>query len=274
MKSGDSLRDMAKKINISPSYLSSIENEKREVPADLGDKLVVAYNLNSEESKQVHEAIAESMNVVKVKTDELTPEEKSEYFNRVMNTITSFDDDIILAQRNIKTEHKAFILYKKHKTYPSIIKTEKGLCYSFNQDEIIRYISRFNLHLNYFGVQNNKLKIEGWYAYAKYLSEEPTTPLIILEDNTIVSPTLKKPINGRVSFDEIISYKIPFEFNLDILELSKLQFAYDTPKGIELCKRVVIDTPFFIPENEREQFTKKHYKFKLNSDKTISIEKQ
>lgn len=76
MKSGDSLRDMAKKINISPSYLSSIENEKREVPADLGDKLVVAYNLNSEESKQVHEAIAESMNVVKVKTDELTPEEK------------------------------------------------------------------------------------------------------------------------------------------------------------------------------------------------------
>lgn len=74
---GDSLREMARKLDISPSYLSSIENEKRDIPSELAARIVKIYCLNDAEKEQLSLAIMDSSsNVMKVKTSELSDDEK------------------------------------------------------------------------------------------------------------------------------------------------------------------------------------------------------
>ena len=50
INSGDSAKDMATKLNMSASYLSTIENGKRNIPPDMEDLLVRAYNLSEREA--------------------------------------------------------------------------------------------------------------------------------------------------------------------------------------------------------------------------------
>ena len=51
------LGDMAKELGLSPAYLSSIENGKREIPKDFSSRLVSVYGL-SEDQKTVLEKAA------------------------------------------------------------------------------------------------------------------------------------------------------------------------------------------------------------------------
>lgn len=48
--------DMAKKLNISLSYLSAIENSKRKIPDDFLDKLFKAYEIKEEEKEKFIQA--------------------------------------------------------------------------------------------------------------------------------------------------------------------------------------------------------------------------
>ena len=43
---GESLRTMAAKLDISATYLSAIENNKRNIPADFLDKFMEVYNVD------------------------------------------------------------------------------------------------------------------------------------------------------------------------------------------------------------------------------------
>ena len=47
------LGDMAKKLEISPAYLSAIENNGRVIPDDLIAKLAQKYNLNDAQIKEL-----------------------------------------------------------------------------------------------------------------------------------------------------------------------------------------------------------------------------
>ena len=70
-KCGDSAKVMAKKLNISPSYLSAIENGKRNIPAGLDKVLIEAYSLLEKDKEQLHKAMAKSSNRVKIDLAEL-----------------------------------------------------------------------------------------------------------------------------------------------------------------------------------------------------------
>ena len=50
VNSGDSAKDMAIKLNMSPSYLSTIENGKRNIPPDMEQLLISAYNLSDRDN--------------------------------------------------------------------------------------------------------------------------------------------------------------------------------------------------------------------------------
>lgn len=57
INTGDSMRDMAKKLDLSVSYLSAIENGKRNVPEDFEFKILNSYDLSSEDKESLSRAI-------------------------------------------------------------------------------------------------------------------------------------------------------------------------------------------------------------------------
>jgi|LSQX01.2.fsa_nt_gb transcriptional regulator with XRE-family HTH domain len=76
LERGETLRDMANKVGLSISYLSSIENGLRNIPSDLTKKIVEIYSLNKEEVIKLENAEKASVKEVKIKLESLNKEQK------------------------------------------------------------------------------------------------------------------------------------------------------------------------------------------------------
>lgn len=63
---GETLLDMSKKLDISISYLSAIENGVREIPVDFIEKITSAYHLPENKKKELEIAEANSANKVTI----------------------------------------------------------------------------------------------------------------------------------------------------------------------------------------------------------------
>lgn len=85
------LGDMAEKLGIMPSYLSSIEANKRPLTPALKEKLIDSYSLDSEEQEHLENCIAEASRSVEVSLDNVRDESiLSEY----VDTAVMFARDI------------------------------------------------------------------------------------------------------------------------------------------------------------------------------------
>lgn len=86
-ENNEQLLDMAKKMNISVSYLSSIENNKRKIPKDFFKNLLKEYNLDKKLKRML-------INV-----------EKEEKYNEIIK---------FCKDKNI-TKKELYLIYKKYK---------------------------------------------------------------------------------------------------------------------------------------------------------------
>ena len=73
---GDSLRDMAGKIGVSPAYLSAIENGKRFIPETLYYTICQIYPLSEKDKKRLKESIEASVRKVKIDLTDLAEKKK------------------------------------------------------------------------------------------------------------------------------------------------------------------------------------------------------
>lgn len=73
---GDSMRDMAEKLNLSAAYLSAIENGKRNVPDDFEEKIKSSYKLSEKDVLKLREAITDTASKVKINITELSDKRK------------------------------------------------------------------------------------------------------------------------------------------------------------------------------------------------------
>ena len=80
INSGDSARDMAAKLNMSPSYLSTIENGKRNIPPDMENLLIKAYDLSDKDKEKLRKAMVDSSDSVKLDLTELAEKKKHVIF--------------------------------------------------------------------------------------------------------------------------------------------------------------------------------------------------
>ena len=76
INTGDSMRDMATKLDLSVSYLSAIENGKRNVPADFEEKVISKYDLSDKDKNNLREAISATVEKVKVNITELSEKKR------------------------------------------------------------------------------------------------------------------------------------------------------------------------------------------------------
>ncbi len=80
INSGDSAKEMAQKLNMSPSYLSTIENGKRNIPIDMDKLLIEAYGLSDKDKEKLRKAMAESSDRVKIDLTDLAEKKRQMIF--------------------------------------------------------------------------------------------------------------------------------------------------------------------------------------------------
>ena len=83
IKTGDSVLDMANKLHISKSYLTSIENGSRRIPNELINVLFSVYPLTEKDKENIRETVVLCTNMIKINLDNYSDEEKRIILNLV-----------------------------------------------------------------------------------------------------------------------------------------------------------------------------------------------
>lgn len=75
-KNNESLRTMAKKLNITPAFLSAIEIGKKIIPEDYADTIGTVYNLSEEEKDKLMTAINISNDRIKISLENMNDDQR------------------------------------------------------------------------------------------------------------------------------------------------------------------------------------------------------
>lgn len=83
-----SLQTLAEKLNVSVTFLSLIENNKKAVPTNYGDKLIEIFNLSPDQSKELRNSIDYSNKKISIDLQDMndTQQEVTLAFARTINT--------------------------------------------------------------------------------------------------------------------------------------------------------------------------------------------
>lgn len=95
--SSEILGDMAKRLDVSASYLSSIENGLREIPDSFVEKIAEEYDLSEVEKQELEEAQAQSKGSVNVPLGE--QKDSSEYLETAVMFAKDFSK---LTEKQVK----------------------------------------------------------------------------------------------------------------------------------------------------------------------------
>lgn len=76
LKNNEIIADMSSKLGISISYLSAIENGKRDIPDNFSDKIINLYSLSGEDISELNEAIDLSLKEAKISLDGLSSKQR------------------------------------------------------------------------------------------------------------------------------------------------------------------------------------------------------
>lgn len=85
------LKDMAATLDISPSYLSTLEHGKEKPSLALVDRIKQVYSLDGESAQELDEAYCRTVETIVINTSALTPKqfELSMLFKRTLNEMTN-----------------------------------------------------------------------------------------------------------------------------------------------------------------------------------------
>ena len=86
----ETIHVMAKKLDISISYLSAIEAGSRNIPSDMVDKIIAKYHLSGERSEILRQAEAESSKEIDIDLSTVSAEQRKLVFalSRKINDIS------------------------------------------------------------------------------------------------------------------------------------------------------------------------------------------
>lgn len=89
----ENIHAMAKKLEISISYLSAIEAGTRNIPNDMVNKIIDKYHLNKERSEIMRQAEAESAKTIDIDLSTVSDEQRKLVFalSRKLKDITDED---------------------------------------------------------------------------------------------------------------------------------------------------------------------------------------
>lgn len=95
------LAEMAKSLNVSSAYLSSIENGVREIPDDFIAKISSVYNLNTAETMELRKAKVLTQGVTKISIGENSTSQKADTALLLADTFAQLNEEQITALHSL-----------------------------------------------------------------------------------------------------------------------------------------------------------------------------
>lgn len=102
IENGELLKEMAEKLQVTPSYLSAVENGKRNIPQSWLDDIAKIYAFSDEEKAALQTSIEESQLTMKVELVSYSSEDK--------NLIMAFAREIKDLNENDKNKIRNILL--------------------------------------------------------------------------------------------------------------------------------------------------------------------
>lgn len=99
-------KDMAKRLNVSPQYLSKLELGSRTMTDAVETSLIREYNLRGEDVKALRKARAESNEEVKFNSNNSLPINKVEMLKELQSVIGTMSDEDVRAVLRVLNKHK------------------------------------------------------------------------------------------------------------------------------------------------------------------------
>lgn len=99
-------KDMAKRLNVSPQYLSKLELGSRTMTDAVEASLIREYNLRGEDVKALRKARAESNKEVKFNSNNSLPTNKVEMLKELQSAIGTMSDEDVRAVLRVLNKHK------------------------------------------------------------------------------------------------------------------------------------------------------------------------
>ena len=99
-------KDMAKRLNVSPQYLSKLELGSRTMTDAVETSLIREYNLRGEDVKALRKARAESNEEVKFNSNNSLPTNKVEMLKELQGAIGTMSDEDVRAVLRVLNKHK------------------------------------------------------------------------------------------------------------------------------------------------------------------------
>lgn len=99
-------KDMAKRLNVSPQYLSKLELGSRTMTDAVEASLIREYSLRGEDVKALRKARAESNEEVKFNSNNSLPTNKVEMLKELQSVIGTMSDEDVRAVLRVLNKHK------------------------------------------------------------------------------------------------------------------------------------------------------------------------
>lgn len=99
-------KDMAKRLNVSPQYLSKLELGSRTMTDAVEASLIREYNLRGEDVKALRKARAESNEEVKFNSNNSLPTNKVEMLKELQSVIETMSDEDVRAILRVLNKRK------------------------------------------------------------------------------------------------------------------------------------------------------------------------
>lgn len=98
LERGELLLDMAKKLQVQSSYLSSVEVGRKSVPENWKEEIAVLYNLSEDEKKELSKAIDDSIRQIKIDMENRNDADRQFLlaFARKLDDLECFEKENIL----------------------------------------------------------------------------------------------------------------------------------------------------------------------------------
>lgn len=93
INTGETAQQMSAKLGMSPSYLSTIENGKRNVPPTMEEDILKNYTLTEDQKTELHNVVVKSSEMVKIDLSELPENKRHVIFE--LTKKDALDDDTV-----------------------------------------------------------------------------------------------------------------------------------------------------------------------------------
>ena len=184
----------------------------------------------------------------------LTEEETDTYISKMNSILSYIDDEIIIAQKQLWTEHKSYALAQKTSGYPIKFWVKDELLF-VHQNIAQFWLRNFPITLEFVQLGKDYISIEGWIPHYLYLEKDPPNLIVKANGMEVLMQPVDRPEKTLFAGVPIVA-RSGFCFTVPLGETERtcLRFYCKTEYGDVWMKRLRYGKYFAVDDTMRSNY--------------------